>query len=188
MIAHFLAVRFATGLAACAFCKDFTSRPWSDLHVCLVSKHLSCRPLYSQRLLATSTTINLLATLEKECHHCSTPSGLQYMVCTSFVFMILLYSKTTAGFVILFTVICLAMAGHFQSVLATSDLSECPLILFRKSCLISTASPAARFVPFAIFVCSASMFIILVLLVDLFFTYIHRLIFNQLGLQFFPSG
>ncbi|KAF8165334.1 hypothetical protein B0H34DRAFT_234066 [Crassisporium funariophilum] len=46
--------------------------------------------------------------------------------------------------VLLFTVICLAMAGHFQSVLAASDLT--------------------RFVPFAIFVCTASMFIFLVLL------------------------
>jgi len=47
------------------------------------------------------------------------------------------------GAVILFTVICLAMAGHFEQVLAASDLT--------------------RFVPFAIFVCSASLFIILVL-------------------------
>ncbi|KAF8812423.1 hypothetical protein BYT27DRAFT_7182860 [Phlegmacium glaucopus] len=53
------------------------------------------------------------------------------------------------GSVVLCTVICLAMAGHFQSVLAASDLT--------------------RFVPFAIFVCSASMFIILVLLVFSFF-------------------
>lgn len=36
------------------------------------------------------------------------------------------YSSLTQakGTVILFTVICLAMAGHFQSVLAASDLSE----------------------------------------------------------------
>jgi len=53
------------------------------------------------------------------------------------------------GTVILFTVICLAMAGHFQSVLAASDLT--------------------RFVPFAIFVCSASMFIFLVLISFSFF-------------------
>ena len=35
------------------------------------------------------------------------------------------YSSLTQaiGTVILFTVICLAMAGHFQSVLAASDLS-----------------------------------------------------------------
>lgn len=59
------------------------------------------------------------------------------------------------------------MAGHFQSVLAASDLSECSLYPLWKSHLISTVSPVARFVPFAIFVCSASMFIILVLLVDL---------------------
>jgi len=51
--------------------------------------------------------------------------------------------------VLLFTVICLAMAGHFQSVLAASDLT--------------------RFVPFAIFVCSASMFIFVILLMFSFF-------------------
>jgi len=48
------------------------------------------------------------------------------------------------GAVILFTVICLAMAGRFQTVLASSDLT--------------------RFVPFAIFVCSASLVIFVVLL------------------------
>jgi len=53
------------------------------------------------------------------------------------------------GAVILFTIICLAMAGHFQRVLAASDLT--------------------RFVPFAIFVCSASLFIFLVLLGFSFF-------------------
>lgn len=47
------------------------------------------------------------------------------------------------GAVLLFTVICLAMAGHFQTVLAASDLT--------------------RFVPFAIFVCTASLFIFLIL-------------------------
>ncbi|KAH7879844.1 uncharacterized protein C8R40DRAFT_1035519 [Lentinula edodes] len=44
---------------------------------------------------------------------------------------------------ILFTVICLAMAGHFEAVLASSDLT--------------------RFVPFALFVGSASLLIILLL-------------------------
>ncbi|KAJ8509338.1 hypothetical protein ONZ45_g8489 [Pleurotus djamor] len=48
------------------------------------------------------------------------------------------------GSVLLFTVICLAMAGHFQQILASSDLT--------------------RFVPFAIFVCTASMVIIICLL------------------------
>jgi len=48
------------------------------------------------------------------------------------------------GTVILFTVICLAMAGHFQSVLVASNLT--------------------RFIPFAIFVCSVSMLVFLVLL------------------------
>jgi len=46
--------------------------------------------------------------------------------------------------VFLFTLICLAMAGHFRNVLAPSDLT--------------------RFVPFAIFVCVASLVIIVVLL------------------------
>jgi hypothetical protein len=46
--------------------------------------------------------------------------------------------------VVLFTLICLAMAGHFQHVLAASDLT--------------------RFVPFAIFVCSVSLFVIMMLL------------------------
>lgn len=49
------------------------------------------------------------------------------------------------GVVLLFTVICLAMAAHFQQVLAASDLT--------------------RFVPFAIFVCVASLFIFTMLLV-----------------------
>jgi len=53
------------------------------------------------------------------------------------------------GSVVLFAAICLAMAGRFQSALAASDLTH--------------------FVPFAIFVCSASMFIIIVLLVFSFF-------------------
>ncbi|KAF5388115.1 hypothetical protein D9615_000422 [Tricholomella constricta] len=48
------------------------------------------------------------------------------------------------GTVLLFTVICLAMAGHFQHVLAASDLT--------------------RFVPFAIFVCTASLIIFIILL------------------------
>lgn len=46
--------------------------------------------------------------------------------------------------VLLFTLICLAMAAHFQAVLQPSDLT--------------------RFVPFAIFVCAASMLIFIVLL------------------------
>jgi len=53
------------------------------------------------------------------------------------------------GTVILFTVICLAVAGHLQSVLAASDLT--------------------RFIPFAIFVCVASLIIFLVLLGASFF-------------------
>ncbi|TEB35844.1 hypothetical protein FA13DRAFT_1728700 [Coprinellus micaceus] len=46
--------------------------------------------------------------------------------------------------VLVLTVICLGMAGHFQSVLAASDLT--------------------RFVPFAIFVCVASLFIFTILI------------------------
>lgn len=48
------------------------------------------------------------------------------------------------GVVLLWTVICLAIAAHFQSLLVINDLT--------------------RFVPFAIFVCSASMLILLALL------------------------
>ncbi|KAH8830909.1 hypothetical protein DL96DRAFT_1460682 [Flagelloscypha sp. PMI_526] len=47
--------------------------------------------------------------------------------------------------VLLFSVICLAMSAHFQHVLSASDLT--------------------RFVPFAIFVCSLSMIIFVILLV-----------------------
>ncbi|KAI0347559.1 hypothetical protein BDW22DRAFT_1321334 [Trametopsis cervina] len=46
--------------------------------------------------------------------------------------------------VLVWTIICLAIAGHFQSILVSSDLT--------------------RFVPFAIFVCSASMLLFLALL------------------------
>lgn len=53
------------------------------------------------------------------------------------------------GTVLLFTLICLAMAGHFQHVLVASDLT--------------------RFVPFAIFVCTASLFIFIILLGFSFF-------------------
>ncbi|TFK75897.1 hypothetical protein BDN72DRAFT_867634 [Pluteus cervinus] len=47
------------------------------------------------------------------------------------------------GTVLLFTLICLAMSGHFQHVLAASDLT--------------------RFVPFAIFVCTVSMLMFITL-------------------------
>jgi len=40
------------------------------------------------------------------------------------LFDVLFRLTHTLGTLILFTVICLAMAGHFQSVLAASDLSE----------------------------------------------------------------
>jgi len=53
------------------------------------------------------------------------------------------------GAVILFTVICLSLAGHLQTVLAASDLT--------------------RFVPFAIFVCTASLLTLIVLLGASFF-------------------
>ncbi|KAG6335642.1 hypothetical protein ID866_3458 [Astraeus odoratus] len=55
------------------------------------------------------------------------------------------YTSVSSGVVLLWTVICLAIAGHFLSLLVINDLT--------------------RFVPFAIFVCSASMLILLVLLV-----------------------
>lgn len=65
------------------------------------------------------------------------------------------------GTVFLFTLICLAMAGHFQHVLAASDLSKHLVIL--SIYIVTYYAFPARFVPFAIFVCSASMLIILVL-------------------------
>jgi hypothetical protein len=40
------------------------------------------------------------------------------------LFDVLFQLTHNLGTVILFTVICLAMAGHFQSVLVASDLSE----------------------------------------------------------------
>jgi hypothetical protein len=52
------------------------------------------------------------------------------------------------------------MAGQFQAVLAASDLSK-RLILCVGYHILNSLS--ARFVPFAIFVCSASLLIILVL-------------------------
>ncbi|EGO27525.1 hypothetical protein SERLADRAFT_461138 [Serpula lacrymans var. lacrymans S7.9] len=48
------------------------------------------------------------------------------------------------GAVLLWTIICLAIAAHFQSLLVTDDLT--------------------RFVPFSLFVCSASLLIIVILL------------------------
>jgi len=58
------------------------------------------------------------------------------------VFNILRFSVYSA--VLVWTVICLAIAAHFQSILESSDLT--------------------RFVPFAIFVCSASLLIVIALL------------------------
>ncbi|KAE9410533.1 hypothetical protein BT96DRAFT_847425 [Gymnopus androsaceus JB14] len=55
---------------------------------------------------------------------------------------------------LLFSVICLAMAGHFEAVLASSDLT--------------------RFVPFALFVGSASLLIIILLQVLLGFSFLFR--------------
>jgi len=46
------------------------------------------------------------------------------MVRMTCLFDVLFYPAHNLGTVILFTVICLAMAGHFQSVLAASDLSQ----------------------------------------------------------------
>lgn len=69
-------------------------------------------------------------------------------------------SERALGAVLLFTVICLAMAGSFQQVLAASDLSRYFNFLLS---VIILSSLSARFVPFAIFVCCASLLIILVL-------------------------
>jgi len=79
-------------------------------------------------------------------HHKSKPSTTNTPLPTR-AKMPMLFNTIRASIyasVLLFTGICLAMAGHFHSVLAASDLT--------------------RFVPFAIFVCSASLFIFFVLL------------------------
>ena len=66
--------------------------------------------------------------------------------------------------VLLWTIVCLAIAAHFQSILLASDLSECtPSQLGGKEGASCADAPAARFVPFAIFVCAASMLIIIAL-------------------------
>jgi hypothetical protein len=66
---------------------------------------------------------------------------------------------------LLFTIICLAMAGHFEAVLASSDLTH--------------------FVPFALFVGSASLLIILLLQVIFSLFYPTRLISaHRLGFSF----
>lgn len=63
-----------------------------------------------------------------ECLRSSTPSGRQSMVSVDLATVsssVALNSRLWfLGTVLVFTIICLAMAGHFQSVLAASDLSE----------------------------------------------------------------
>lgn len=78
--------------------------------------------------------------------------------------------------VVVFTAICLAMAGHFQHFLATSDLT--------------------RFVPFSLFVCATSLFIITLLLGFSFFlkdrnpisTRIELSVLGLLGFFWFVLG
>ncbi|KAF8897545.1 hypothetical protein BD779DRAFT_1491460 [Infundibulicybe gibba] len=92
------------------------------------------------------------STTNRSAHPPSTPRPTNSTSSSPRIRMASLFNKIRASIyasVLLFTVICLAMAGHFQQVLAASDLT--------------------RFVPFAIFVCSASLFIILLLLGFSFF-------------------
>jgi len=79
------------------------------------------------------------------------------------------------------------MAGHFQSVLAASDLSGqhllCRLYLFS---LIPVYILLARFVPFAIFVCAASLLIIICLCVDCTcWLFVNLIYFCSLAFSFF---
>lgn len=61
--------------------------------------------------------------------------------------------------VLVFTVICLALAANFQHVLASSDLSESTRWYLNHTHGL-TEILLARFVPFSIFVCCAGMFIV----------------------------
>ena len=63
--------------------------------------------------------------------------------------------------VLIWTIICLAIAAHFQSILLASDLSEYSFSAPRDG--HGANAPPARFVPFAIFVCAATMVIIIAL-------------------------
>lgn len=95
--------------------------------------------------------------------------SVQYLSCGALWCVLLLdagYETLTAlslptALVLVWTIICLAIAVHFQHLLVSSDLSKC---LHHASVARSlTSSPAARFVPFAIFVCCASLLIIVAL-------------------------
>jgi len=103
---------------------DPQHHPESPVHVCLVSliacSPLSCRPLHLQLLVRI---IVLQQHREPECLQSSSTASVHIsMVCTLYR-SIVHRPHCSAATVILFTVICLAMAAHFQSVLAASDLS-----------------------------------------------------------------
>jgi hypothetical protein len=123
---------------------------------------------------ATCNTSALLQPTQEEAvyhqHPCTTKSENAYLVQhNSSVYLwfvvlplaIISLTGNIVGSVLLFTGICLAMAGHFQSVLAASDLSAYSLLPPIHTILTDLIT--ARFVPFAIFVCSASLFIFVVL-------------------------
>lgn len=67
---------------------------------------------------------------------------------------------TTAA-VLVWTIICLALAVHLKGILVSSDLSEFPPPFSSDDPLIHC--PIARFIPFAIFVCCASLLLVMAL-------------------------
>ena len=168
-------LRTSLGLTASTLCRGTLHQgPRSDLHACLVPWHLSCGRLLCFQRLFDTPAINLLAILEKW-HRCLTPLEPRYTVRDSFVANVHPLIDETDR-------LCCALYSHLSS--NGGELSICvgrfgpQWVLYPvwKSLIMSTVSPVARFVPFAIFVCSASMFIIIVLLVDLFSSNHQRLI------------
>ena len=66
---------------------------------------------------------------------------------------------------LLWTIIVLAIAVHFNGVLVTNDLSECLSLGFGVGFIrdVKLTCPLARFVPFAIFVSAATIVLLLAL-------------------------
>jgi hypothetical protein len=70
--------------------------------------------------------------------------------------------------VLLWTIIVLAISIHFQGILLTNDLSACLALVFSMGQMRNvklTCPPLARFIPFAIFVCAATIVLLLALCV-----------------------
>jgi hypothetical protein len=67
--------------------------------------------------------------------------------------------------VLLWTIIVLAIAIHFNGILTTNDLSECSTLGFGVDSAwnLTFTSPLARFIPFAIFVSAATIVLLLAL-------------------------